>query len=156
MGFIEMDGEFHNRDNKMNGQTKEYNKSIDEYKDGLAKKYNIEVIRIECIKSDLEYIKNNILNSRLIKIFNLNNIDWHKVEKFALSNLVKIACEYKNKNTDLTTTEIGKMMNLDSGTIKRYLIKANKIEWCIYNANEEKIKRNKKIVKLRSKKSRDI
>ena len=39
------------------------------------------IIRIECYKSEFEYIKNNILNSELSTILKLNDFDWIKLEK---------------------------------------------------------------------------
>ena len=62
--ILEMDGGFHNNDNKMSGQTKEESQVIDDYKDEMANKQNIEVIRIDCdypnIETRFKFIKNNI------------------------------------------------------------------------------------------------
>ena len=47
---------------------------------------------LDCRKSELEWIKNSILNSRLNEVFNLDNIDWDKIElKARENNLTKIA-----------------------------------------------------------------
>ena len=69
--ILEMDGGFHSIDNLMNGQTVEESKSIDDYKDTMAKEHGIEVIRIDCYyksKDRLEYVKQNIIDSKLNKI----------------------------------------------------------------------------------------
>lgn len=92
-------------------------------------------IVIDCRYSNLEWIKNNengILDSRLNELFDLFIIDWNKAEKFALSNLVKQACEYKRKNPELTTTDIGKLMKLNYNTIGRYLKKGHDLFLCEY------------------------
>ena len=93
-------------------------------------------IIIDCRKSNLEFIKQNTLNSRLGYLFNLNTIDWIKCEKSTLSNLVKQACEYKNNNPNMTTGEIGKIMNINFSVIASYLKRGNGI-WCHYDAKEE-------------------
>ena len=88
----------------------------------------------------MEWIKDNddgVLNSKLNDIFDLNKIDWDKVEEFALSNLVKIACSYKKNSPEMTTTQIGEIMNLSKITVKIYLKQGNKLGWCNYNAKEE-------------------
>src|SRR5574344_202584 len=46
-----------------------------------------------CRKSELEYIKNNIFESKLNEIFDLSKIKWDECEEFALSNRVKEACD---------------------------------------------------------------
>ena len=115
----------------------------DGYKKELALSNGINeenYIVIDCRKSELEFIKQNILNSRLSKIFDLNKVDWVKCEEGALSNLVKEVCEYKKNNPDITAMEIGKIFNLNRHTISHYLKRGTELEWCVYNAKEEKSK----------------
>ena len=149
--IIEMDGKWHYQDNNLSGQTKEKSKEIDNYKDKLAKEHNIEIIRIDCKKSDLEYIKDKILNSKLNKLFDLSEVNWLKCEEFALSNLVKQACEIKKNNPNMTTKEIGNIMNLQYATIWKYLKQGTKLGWCDYNIEHEKNKRNIKAGKAHGK-----
>ena len=146
-----MDGEFHTKDNSLNGQTKEESKAIDDDKDYKAEENGIKVIRIDCVESNLKYIKDNIYNSDLSKIFDLSKVNWLEVESFALSNLVKIACEHKKSNSESTTSDIGELMKLNRHTIRTYLIKGSKLGWCDYSAKEENFKRNSKISKINSK-----
>lgn len=137
--IIETDGDWHNKDNNLSNQTKEESKTIDNFKENLAREHGIEIIRIDCQESNLDYIKNNkkgILNSRLNDIFDLSKIDWLQCHKFACSSLVKQACDYWNLNK-YTTTEIGNMLKLDRSTIVKYLKQGNEINWCKYNAREE-------------------
>jgi len=138
--IIEMDGglghgyKTHSKDNKTVLETKQ----IDIYKDKLALEHKIEVIRINCLISNISYIKNNIINSSLMKIFDLAQIDWNRCEEFALSNRVKEVCEFKRDNYDMSTTKIGIIMNLDRLTVRNYLKKGTQIwDWCKYNAKEE-------------------
>lgn len=97
-------------------------------------------IIINCRKSVLEWIKEHILKSDLVKILDLNQIDWLKAEEFSVSNLAKIACEYKKNNSEMTTTEIGKIMRMHPTSIIKYLKKGNELGWCVYDSKQELIK----------------
>ena len=137
--ILEMDGGWHKIDNRMSGQTTEQSLIIDDYKDKMAKKHDIEVIRINCEKSELEFIKQNIVCSQLNELFDLSKINWLKAEEFALSNFVRQACEYKKNNVNMTTTQIGKIMRLDRHTILSYLKRGTKLGWCDYNVENEMV-----------------
>ena len=119
-------------------------KFIDGEKDRLANEHDIEVIRIDCdyytIDTRFEYIKQNILeNKELNKLFDLSKMNWEKCNEFALSNLVKIACEYKKNNPKLTTTEIGKIMGgYNKAIICRWLKQGDGI-WCDYNSKGKQV-----------------
>lgn len=134
--IVETDGRWHSKDNNLSGQRKEESEYIDFTKDTLALENGYEVIRIDCEKSELEFIKQNILNSKLSEIFDLSIIDWLKCEEFALSNRVKEACDYKKDNPNITVSEISNIMKLDSSTIRRYLHKGHKLGWCYYVTNK--------------------
>lgn len=136
---IETDGKQHKIDTTWS--TKEEQIQNDKYKDKLAKEHGVKVIRIDCEFSQLDFIKNNILNSELNNMFDLSNIDWNKCEEFALSNLCKKACEIKRDNPEMTTTEIGKIIKRNRNIVAGYLKKGSKLNWCHYNAKEE-IERN--------------
>lgn len=147
--IIEMDGGFHNKDNSMNGQTVKESKEIDNYKDKLAKEHGIRAIRIDCdydnIENRFEFIKNNIINSKLNDTFNLNNIDWLKTRQESEKSLVKEICDYWLLHNDinkegLTTTEIGKILSIKRNTITRYLKIGNVLGWCHYSPKEEQMK----------------
>lgn len=138
--IIEMDGGFHKKDNKMNGQTKEKSKEIDDYKDKLAKEHEIEVIRIDCDYSELQFIKNNILHSELSKLFKLFNINWLRCHEYACNSLVKVACDYKKNDINMTTKKIGDIMKLSKNTIQKYLKQGERLGWCEYNPKKEKIR----------------
>jgi len=152
--ILEMDGNLgHGKENPLSNQTAEESKAIDNYKDELAKEHGIKVIRIDCLKSDLEYIKNNILISRLNDLFILSHINWLKCKEFASSNRLKEACNLWNSGMR-STVDIGKLMKLCRNTICRYLKNGANIGFCDYNSKEAKkgIGRNsglkKKVIQL--------
>lgn len=152
--IIEMDGGLGhgNKVHKKSKLTSEESLEIDNYKDKMANEHNIEVIRIDCVESDAEYIKNKILKSKLANILDLSNINWNKVDEFACSNRVKEACEYKRNNPNIGTMDISILMKLAQCTIIKYLKRGNEIwDWCNYNTKEELIKNGNKSSQLNKK-----
>ena len=108
-----------------------------------------DYIVIDCRYSDKEWVKNNILSSKLNELFDLEKrINWSKCEEFALSNIVKEVCEYWSRKEDWeTTTTLVKVFGLSKFAITNYLKKGAVLGWCEYDTKEEMIKN----AKLRSK-----
>ena len=129
--IIEMDGGWHTKDNKFNGQTKEESKDIDDYKNKMAEEHNIEVVRINCCKSELEYIKCNIIKSKLNELFDLSKIDWNKCHEFICGNLIKKICNLWNSGI-INPSIIAKELKLSPNTIRTHLKRGNKLGWCNY------------------------
>lgn len=114
---------------------------IDNYKDNLAKEHNIEPIRIECDISELEYIKDKIIYSKLNVLFDLKLINWIKCEEYALKNLVLEACEMKRDNPNMSTRDIGEVLGIWGATVRNYLIKGLNIwNWFEYNPHQEQLR----------------
>ena len=134
---LEADGGFHRCDNNMTGQKKEEIQYIDKQRDDNCLKYLGEAtIRI----SDENDIKENILNSELNNVFDLTYINWDECEKFSCSNLIKITCEYKKNNPNMTTIEIAEIMKSSDTTIRNRLKIGNELGWCHYDPKEEMLK----------------
>ena len=103
-------------------------------KDKLAKNHDIEVIRIDCKKSEKDYISNNILNNNtLVSIIGDTFIDWDICDDFANKNILKEVCNYWNEN-DVDTLKIATFFNLGRGTITRYLKIGSNLGFCNYNS----------------------
>jgi hypothetical protein len=149
---IEMDGSFHSTDNKMNGRTKEENKYIDDEKDRLCKEHDIKVIRIDCLESYLEYIKDNIVKSELPSLLNFKeeNIDWLKAHKAGCSNIVKKACKLWHDGME-NTSRIAEELRIHKTTVARYLKQGAKLGWCNYDVE---IERRKGTIAMRGKNNR--
>ena len=144
--LLETDGEQHSKERSEKSvfaDLKEQ-KYIDNMKDKLAKENGYEVIRIDCEKSNLNYIKQNILNSKLNEIFDLSRTDWKQCEEFALSNRVKEACELWDSGIN-STKEISKEMKIASVTVCVYLKKGAELSWCNYKTTV--VKREENIIK---------
>lgn len=110
----------------------------DRLKRELALKNGIEnYVVIDCRESELEYIKKSILDSRLNEIFEISQMKWEECEKFALKNLIKEICNYWNLKEEWETIkDVAKLFNLNEQTIKKYLKKGNKFNWCEYNTKK--------------------
>jgi len=139
--IVEMDGGLgHGKKNTLNGQTEEETKAIDDYKDDEALKHNEYVIRIDSTKSDLKFIKNNIMNSSLPDILNFKESDiyWQKCHEFACNSLVKVVCDLWNEGLN-NISEIVKKLKLDRSTVIKYLKQGVELDWCNYNSKEQMI-----------------
>ncbi|MGL5330599.1 MAG: hypothetical protein ACRDD7_15110 [Peptostreptococcaceae bacterium] len=138
---IETDGGLGHEGGKVHGRS---NKTIqecvfiDRWKDEQHKLNGIKTIRIDCFESDMEYIKNSILNSKFNNLFDLSKIDWLKCNEFALGSLVKDICDYwNNKEECKVTSDLAEEFKLNRTTIIDYLKRGNSD----YNPKDE-IKRN--------------
>jgi len=134
--IIEIDGtlghgkKIHARSN----MTIEESLRIDEWKDEQANLNNFTVIRISADKSEIIYLKTNIIKALNDK-FDLSNIDWQLCGEYALKNIIKEICEYYELNKSKGTSELVKKFKISNGTIIRYLKSGSEIGWCTYDAN---------------------
>ena len=155
--IIEVDGGLGHEGGKTHGCSKkslEHYVEIDKWKDEQHLLHGLKTIRIDCFKSNIEYIRENILKSELNKIFDLSKIDWLKCEEFAInSNKVKEVCDYWNNKKSLETTkDLAKFFELSNVTIINYLKKGSKLGLCEYDPKEEMSKNGLRNGKKSSKK----
>lgn len=102
-------------------------------------------ISIDCRYSTIEWIKGNILKSKLNYIFDISQINWLEIDKQAQKSKVIEVCEYWKghnniNNEDLSTTQVGEVFNMSRGTILDYLKRGNDIGICTYDPHKELIK----------------
>lgn len=136
--IIETHGLQHYKEFKR-GRSLQEEQNNDKNKEIFAKENKISnYIVIDCSCSELEYIKNSIINSNLPKLLNFieNDINWNKCCQDSLKSLVKVACDLFNKK--LNVIEISKILKLSDSTIRHYLHKGNKIQLCKYNGRNTK------------------
>ena len=127
--------------------TLENTQENDKIKEQLAKNNSIKnYIVIDCRYSELEWIKNSIMNSELPTLLNFKeeDIDWNKCHEFALNSLVKKVCELWNSGININ--QIAEIFKLYSNSIRRYLKKGTKLGWCNYVPKKEMIKNQSKLV----------
>ena len=125
---VEMDGEWHIKDNNLSGKTAEQSQIDDAFKDKMAQENNHIMIRIPCYKSEIDYISKNINQSIFGDIFDLSMINWEECDKVARQNIIKNICEYYFNGG--TLDEIANVFLLHKNTIKRYIEKGKNIGWC--------------------------
>lgn len=75
----------------------------------MAKEHGIEMIRINCYYSRLEYIKKNILKSKLAELFDLSDFDWGKCDEKARKNIEKLILNF---NLTFSTLKIKEQVDL--------------------------------------------
>lgn len=127
--IIEMDGRFHNIQSV---------KDNDEYKNEMAIKHNLKIIRIDCdypkTEQRFDMISKNIQNSHLFDIYNSNLVNWEEANAFALKNEVLHVCDLweRYKNLD----DIQAETKLTLYTIKKYLNFGKENNMCSYDHNK--------------------
>lgn len=94
-------------------------------------------IVIDCRKSELEFIKNNILNSQFNKIFNLSQIDWNNIHKNVYYANIKPICDLFNSGV-INPRDIAEKSNISQDTVRRYLKIGTNLGMCNYNPNINK------------------
>ena len=136
--IIETHGVQHYKDSGR-GRTLKEEQGNDFAKKELALNNGItKYIVIDCRKSDLDFIKENILKSNLNGILDLNSIDWAECEKYALKNKIKEICGYwDNRKEGETTKDLAERFGISKKSVTSYLKKGVKLGWCHYDAAEE-------------------
>lgn len=129
----------------------ERNLEQEQFNDKLKKKLALNrgnireqnYIVIDCRESNIDFIKDNILNSRLNEVFDLSVIDWNKIAKDCEKNLVKEVCDYWNENyKNVTTQDVSDFFDVAKTTVICYLKRGTKLGWLNvpYSGEKEKIK----------------
>lgn len=128
--IIETNGLQHYKD--INWSSRADTHKNDEIKRNLALNNNIAYyIEIDCRKSELDFIKNSILESKLSQFLDLSNIDWIRCSEYACRTIIKDICDFWNINNH-DTQLTAKHFKLSPTTICMYLKRGNIIGWCLY------------------------
>ena len=148
--IIETHGLQHYEESKKGWRSKLFKiQENDKNKEQLAKLNGIEnYIILDCRYSELEWIKNSIMNSELPKLLNFkeDDIDWLKCHEYACSSLVKTVCGLWNGDIG-NIRRIYKELKITRPTTIKYLKQGTELGWCNYDPKEEIKKRNKYISK---------
>ena len=132
--IIEQDGALHFiKDNKLFGKLED-RQTRDLEKECLAKENGMNIIRIDCRKSDIDFIYSNILSSELSNIFDLTNIDLLKIKNRVSTNLGFEICRYWMYNYGkVTVSDVSKKFKIEDTTILKYIKRGCEIwDWCKY------------------------
>ena len=147
--IIETNGIQHYEESTLTKRTLFEEQQNDRFKKKLALENGInDYFTINCSISSSQYIINNIKeNCTLSSILNIDNIDINQCEMDSLKNKVYEVCQIKNKNPTYSTSDIGKIVNLERSTVKKYLKIGTSINLCNYDAQKELSLRSFKIGK---------
>lgn len=135
------------------GRTLEEEQENDRIKKELALANGIKhYIELDCRRSNLEWIRESILNSLLSEMFNLSKVDWSEADLYAIrNNKGKDICNYWNEHPEATTADLAIVFDLDKTSIINYLKKGCKLNWCNYDPKEEMRKSAKRCNSLKAK-----
>lgn len=147
--IIETHGKQHYEDGGFWYRTLEEERENDNLKEHKAIENGIEnYIVIDCRYSDTEWIKDSILDSNLLsilKIKDVETINWEQCNIDAIySNELKDICDYWNEHKNITTTQMSKIFGTSRERVLRYLTNGSELGLCTYNGNEERIKTTRK------------
>lgn len=125
-----------------NARTPEEEKSNDKFKLELACANGIEYyFEIDSRKSNLDYIKNSIIESGLLSAIEISesDIDWVACDSFATSNVVKEICR-EFEEDGLSAYDLSEKYKKNVKMIQRYLRHGAKLGWCNYDGAVESAK----------------
>lgn len=140
--IIEVNGEQHYDGGFKNlgGKTLEEEQANDIIKYKLAIDNGIDkdkyiIINARC--SDASWIKQSIMDSSILSIFNLSasDINWEECKRKSLKSLVKECCDLWNEGLR-STVLIGDKLEINTTTVYRYLIKASDAGMCEYKTSD--------------------
>lgn len=88
-------------------------------------------IELDCRKSNIQWIKNSIMTSKLPEILSFieEDIEWNKCEEFTATSFVKKACEIKLEHPEYSNEKIGELINRSIPTVISYLKRGKAIGW---------------------------
>ena len=143
--LIEMDGAFHFQNNSKSGLPVEDTLLRDEYKDYLAKTNGYNIIRIDCNYMNLneryQYVKNNILSSRLFQIIDFSTVDFDLCDALSQkSDFIRICEIYDSGVHDID--KIREIIGLSNTSIIAHLKHSEEISCSTYNHADAMRERN--------------
>ena len=107
----------------------------DKYKMNLALTNNIKYyIQLDCKRSELDYVKQSVINSELKKLFDLSTVDWNECYKRTLTSNVVWCAELWNSGMK-RTKDIENYTGIDRCSVVPYLKRAAKIGLCDFELN---------------------
>lgn len=116
-------------------------KENDKYKKDLALSNGIlfeDYLEIDARYSDFEYIKSNVINSKLSDIFDLSSVDWNEVECQISINPLKKACKlWDEGNHDIPS--IANIIGYHQSTTSEFLRKGAKMGITTYTTRISKL-----------------
>lgn len=115
----------------------------DSYKKNLALSNKIvNYFELNAEHSTSDHLINNIYNSNLSTIYNLNLINWEQCDAFASSTILKKACALWNDG--LGIKEICIVLHIGRKAVRKYLKHGAKLQWCDYSTENHMLESAKR------------
>ena len=137
--IIEMHGIQHYEEtgfSKYGARTLKEEQENDLYKEKIALDNGIEnYIVIDCRETKFNYITNNVLNSKLKEIVNLDNVDYELLKRESEHPHVKLVANLWNDGIH-DINELMKITNIKKGRLYTLLVRATELNLCSYNPDE--------------------
>lgn len=129
--LIEVDGEQHIKNTSWS--SKEWQNQNDSLKSKLAQDNGFHLIRIKAYKTDFDYIKQSVLESKLSELFDLSEIDWNVICKQTVTSRNVEIVEYYMSHKTMLIKDMAEHFHVSQPTLTRTLEKLTKIGMCDYS-----------------------
>lgn len=117
------------------GRTLEEEQNNDKLKKDMAIQNGYIYIEIDCCQSNMNYISNSILNSKLSEYLSLDNVDWDKCNKEAIGGMKILVINDKRDNPDISANKLANKYGVSRNTIISWLKQGANI--CGYDSKKE-------------------
>lgn len=136
--IIETHGKQHYGNNHFASYNERNDQEIDMIKKELALNNNISMyIVLDCRKSNPNWIKNSIYNSKLKDILDLSLVNWETCSLATTKSIMKDICMAWNSGKYISTYDLTKAVPVSRNTVAYYLKRGTELGWCNYNPHEE-------------------
>ena len=127
---------------RANGRNLSEEQTNDKYKQKLAYQNGYSdsnYIVLDCRKSNVDWIRNSVMNSKLPQVLNFNesDIDWMFCDKCANNSRIIEICKMWNSGSYRNTEEIAQKLGLSRGTVIGVLNRGRRLNMTSYNGNNE-------------------
>lgn len=93
----------------------------DNYKKMLALTHGVKnYLQIDASSSDFDFIKNSVIKSGLITLFDMSNVDWAKINEICETPIIKEIADCWNSGL-YRPNEIGKSVGLSNSPVRKFL-----------------------------------
>ena len=120
------------------GRTLEEEQENDRIKKELALKNGIKYyVELDCRESNINYIKNSIMNSELPNLLNFKeeDIDWNECNENSFKSYIPLSWEYYDANKNIMfLNDMANKFNVGTNTFRNWLKKGTDIGKCTYKS----------------------
>lgn len=120
--IIETHGMHHYEECSLTQKTLDEEQENDLLKKELANRNGMSYIIIDCRKSTKQWVAQNIIDSELNNIVDLNKVNWDKIHNETLTGIKLRIINDKINNPQKLVSELSQEYGVDTSTIRRWLL----------------------------------